>query len=391
MKAEVNPYTDSPFRIMMVDDVVRHQRLYEATITDAIPSTVEFATNGEEALQKIDPTTPPDLLILDLNMPKLGGEEVLRRLRQDSAYDRMPVIILTGETDVACHHRLLDLGADDFVEKGCSPEIFVARLKNQIKHKQSLDRFTQLAVDMDMFAAGVLHDIRNLESVIVAVCHLSSELMTEDPVSNQAQVLNDLESLESRARKLGIYARDIIQMVRETQKKIELGPQSIVEAANWCLEVLQSSGPESQSSQMQLDLVQPLVPVLADPQFLRLALLNIIANSIKFARKGIAPRLRISQIEINSAGIGRGTVVTRLQDNGTGISEDDLRRVFEPFSRGNARKTRDESVDGFGLGLAMVAKVISNMSGRVWAERPKDGAPGTILCIELPSPAGQPI
>jgi len=378
---------DSPFRIMMVDDVVRHQRLYESTITDAVPSTVEFAVDGEEALQKIDPCNPPDLLILDLNMPRLGGEEVLRFLRREPAFDRMPVIILTGETDAACHHRLLELGADDFVEKGCTPEIFIARLNNQIRHKQTLDRFTQMAVDMDMFAAGVLHDIRNLEAVIVAVCHLAIELMNEDPLRHRDQVLNDLTSLENRARKLGLYARDIIQMVRETQKKLELAPQSIEDGLQWCREVL------SYGDRLIVRIPDPLVPVMADAQFLRLALLNIIANTLKYAREGTPPALDITQEVSTSETVGGARVITRLRDHGSGIAESDLRRVFEPFSRGKGKGGMKSSgsatgaKEGFGLGLAMVAKVISSMGGRVWAELPGDGAPGTVICLELPAPS----
>ena len=378
----------SVFRIMMVDDVVRHQRLYESTITDAIPSTVEFATNGEEALQKLNPDSPPDLLILDLNMPKMGGEEVLGRLRKDQAFDRMPVIILTGETDAACHHRLLELGADDFVEKGCSPEIFVARLKNQIRHKQTLDRFTQMAVDMDMFAAGVLHDIRNLESIIVAVCHLASELINEDPILHRAQVLSDLENLEARARKLGIYASDIIKMVRETQKQLVLGPQKIEEALQWCFEVLGVQSEKSSAPQiLTWTADSKLEPVLADPQFLRLALLNIIANSIKYARQGSTPHSSLSQSRSPGTSISEEKIVTRIRDNGTGIAEGELRRVFEPFSRGRKQEST-EKTSGFGLGLAMVTKVVGAMGGRVWAELPTDHLPGTVVCIELPIAAG---
>jgi K+-sensing histidine kinase KdpD len=57
-----------------------------------------------------------------------------------------------------------------------------------------------------------------------------------------------------------------------------------------------------------------------------------------------------------------------------------LRRVFEPFVRGSDQK----GGSGFGLGLALVNKVITQMAGRVWAEAPKDG-PGAVICFALPA------
>ncbi len=59
----------------MVDDVVRYHRLHRMAITEAMPATVHFADNGVAALDKLSGPTPYDLLILDLNMPKLNGED----------------------------------------------------------------------------------------------------------------------------------------------------------------------------------------------------------------------------------------------------------------------------------------------------------------------------
>jgi signal transduction histidine kinase len=236
-----------------------------------------------------------------------------------------------------------------------------------------------MAVDMDMFAAGVLHDIRNLESVIVAVCHLATELMDEDPLLHRDQILNDLTSLENRARKLGIYARDIIQMVRETQKKLELSSQTLEESLQWCLDVL------GLGEKLHFSIPKPLVKIMADPQFLRLALMNIIANAVKYARPDEAPTVEITQTITPANTLAGARIVTRIRDNGIGINEPDLRRVFEPFSRGPRKNPTTPGHDGFGLGLAMVAKVVGSMGGRVWAERPTDGQPGTVLCIELPA------
>ncbi len=373
------------YRILMVDDVTRYHHLYEMAITDALPAEVQFATNGVEALEKLDAPVPYDLLILDLNMPKLGGEETLTRIRQDPNLDIMPVIILTGDTDQDTHRRLLEIGADDFIEKGAPPEIFVSRLKAQMRHKLALDRLTRIAVDMDIFAAGVLHDIRNLETNIVTICELTREYLSEDPKKHQAQIDQDFASLEQRADSLGRYAREVIDMVRETRKELKLSPQQLQPLIEWAMKVAAPQKAGLKDVTLTWEVKGALAPVIADKHFLQLALLNLVQNAVKYRRPGSQPHIVVSQgagrPDLSGvAGVGSG-LVTSLSDNGIGIKQGELRKVFEPFVRGSNRSKKD---GGFGLGLSLVAKVMSTMHGRVWAELPADGKPGTVMCLELP-------
>lgn len=376
---------ESRYRILMVDDVTRYHLLYEMAITDALPAAVQFATNGLEALEKLASANPYDLLILDLNMPKLGGEATLAKIRQDPNFDTMPVIILTGDTDQETHRRLLDLGADDFIEKGAPPEIFVSRLKAQMRHKQTLDRLTRIAVDMDIFAAGVLHDIRNLETNVVTVCELTREYLDDDPERHSEQMSADFTALESRAASLGRYANEVIEMVRETHKELQPSPQDTKGLVEWALRMAAPQrGTGRQNSpgpNLTWEFQGPVLPVVADKHFLQLALLNLVQNAVKYRRPGIDPHIIVSQIE-GRPELSRNhgpSVVTILRDNGVGIKRGELRKVFEPFVRGSDRTKKD---GGFGLGLSLVAKVMGSMQGRVWAELPEDG-PGTMMCLEL--------
>ncbi len=75
-----------------------------------------------------------DLVILDLGLPGLDGEEVLARLRRDSA---LPVIVLTGRSEEAERVRVLDLGADDYVVKPCSLPELDARIRAVLRRGQS--------------------------------------------------------------------------------------------------------------------------------------------------------------------------------------------------------------------------------------------------------------
>lgn len=374
------------YRILMVDDVTRYHSLYEMAITDALPAEVLFAVNGIEALEKLQSPLPFDLLILDLNMPKLGGEETLRRIRQDPSFDTMPVIILTGDTDQDTHRRLLDLGADDFVEKGAPPEVFVSRLKAQMRHKVALDRLTRVAVDMDIFAAGVLHDIRNLETNILTVAELTREYLGEDPIGHKDQIVADFASLSSRADSLGRYAAEVIQMVRETRRELVLTPQDPWPFVEWAMKMAAPQRGGKADVKLNWKINGPLASVIADRRFLQLAVLNVVQNAVKYRRPGEDAELVVGQQpgRPEFTRLHGPSVVMTFRDKGVGIKQGELRRVFEPFVRGEGR-TKKES--GFGLGLALVTKVMTAMKGRVWAELPPDG-PGVVMCLELPVAEG---
>jgi len=111
--------------ILLVDD--------ESAITDNLAPflgrsgfSVTVASNGEEALEKLA-TQPPDLLVLDVLMPRLDGREVLRRLRQ--AGDWTPLILLTQVGEAGERAMALEEGADDYLNKPFDPHELVARIR----------------------------------------------------------------------------------------------------------------------------------------------------------------------------------------------------------------------------------------------------------------------
>ncbi len=370
---------DSRYRILMVDDIVRYHHLYEMAITEAMPATVHFADNGVTALEKLDGPLPYDLLILDLNMPKLNGEDTLKEIRRDPGFNNMPVIILTGDPDPMRQKHLLDLGADDFIEKGAPPEVFVARLKAQMRYKMVLDQMTQMAVDMDIFAAGILHDIRNMETNVLTICELAREYLNTDAAGRAPQIASDFVMLQNKLTSLDNYATDIIHMVKETNRKLQPTRTDIEAIVHWVASVADTQK-SADRKPLQCVFPKPLQPVLADKHFLKLALLNIVSNAVKYKRPDVGPVVTITQ-RVGATVGNRPSVVTEIRDNGQGIKHGELRKVFDPFVRGSDRSRKD---GGFGLGLSMVSKVVTSMGGRVWAEIPEDG-PGTRICIELAS------
>jgi len=89
---------------------------------------VEEAADGAEALDRIDRRLP-DLLLLDLMLPRMSGLELCRRLRSEPATASLPIIILTARGAEVDRVLRLELGADDYVVKPFSPRELVARVK----------------------------------------------------------------------------------------------------------------------------------------------------------------------------------------------------------------------------------------------------------------------
>jgi len=89
---------------------------------------VAAATDGLTGLSHLR-KSPPDLLLLDLMLPKLNGLEICREVRRDPALNRLPLLMLTARGDEADRVVGLELGADDYVTKPFSPRELVARIK----------------------------------------------------------------------------------------------------------------------------------------------------------------------------------------------------------------------------------------------------------------------
>jgi DNA-binding response OmpR family regulator len=123
---------ESKPKVLLVDD--------EHAITDNLAPFLErsgftamVASNGEEALQVVE-RTEPDLIILDVLMPRLDGREVLRRLRRSGSW--IPIILLTQVGEASERAMALEEGADDYLNKPFDPHELVARMRAVLRRAQ---------------------------------------------------------------------------------------------------------------------------------------------------------------------------------------------------------------------------------------------------------------
>ena len=118
-------------RILVVEDEEDIQELIAYNLRKE-SYQVTTVGDGEKAL-KIAEATLPDLLVLDLMLPGLGGLEVCKRLKRNPEAERIPIIMLTARGDVVDRVSGLEIGADDYIGKPFEPRELVARIQSILR------------------------------------------------------------------------------------------------------------------------------------------------------------------------------------------------------------------------------------------------------------------
>lgn len=117
--------------IMMVDDEMLNIEMTQAFLVEAGYKHFVETDQPERAVQMMR-RQPPGVLLLDLNMPKVGGLEILAAMREDDTLRHVPVIVLTSSTDPQAKLRALALGAMDFLSKPVDPSELGLRIRNTL-------------------------------------------------------------------------------------------------------------------------------------------------------------------------------------------------------------------------------------------------------------------
>jgi DNA-binding response OmpR family regulator len=151
-------------RVLVVEDETDIAQLIKHTLERGGDANVEVVSTGDAALRSVG-ETPPDLMILDLNLPVVDGTEVCRLIRARPATASLPIIMLTARTTESDRVSGLDLGADDYVTKPFSLRELAARVRAVLRRKpgskpsaMSIYRGKHLIADFDAVAVTVNGD-----------------------------------------------------------------------------------------------------------------------------------------------------------------------------------------------------------------------------------------
>lgn len=317
------------------------------------------AFDGEEALQAILQETP-DLLILDVMMPKMDGYEVLQRLRQHDDYRNLPVILLTAKKEIPDKLKGLDIGADDYITKPFNPQELLARVKSllTLREEQQRKSHDERLTALDQMVEGVAHEIRNPVTAIGGFARrLYDRLPDGSPEKHYAEViLNESKRLEQMVK----------QIVEATIISIpSLRKREINEVIHAALAACQERLTEGQVK-VHLVLADDIPPLIMDAGNLRRVIAHLISNAITAMPGG--GTLTITTARRNHY------VQIQVADTGVGIPPKILPHIFDPFF--TTKST------GPGLGLAMVHKIIKQHGGQISVET--EANKGTTFSILLP-------
>ncbi len=120
---------DDRCRILLVDDNAQNLELLEVYMEAMPEADVVTATNGQEAMERIA-ASPPDLILLDIMMPKMSGFEVCKRVKADPNTRDIIVVMVTALNESGDVERAAECGADDYVAKPIDRKALIDLVRN---------------------------------------------------------------------------------------------------------------------------------------------------------------------------------------------------------------------------------------------------------------------
>jgi two-component system KDP operon response regulator KdpE len=172
-------------RVLVVDDEDQIRRALQRAL-GARGYTVATATDGEEALAEAE-SFMPNLIVLDLNMPAMGGLEVCRRIR---SWSEVPILVLSVREEEHDKVTALDLGADDYLTKPFGIDEFLARIRALLRRADPRAdhgalRFERDGIEIDLADRSVardgapIHLTRTEWALLETLAHHPGKLLTQ--------------------------------------------------------------------------------------------------------------------------------------------------------------------------------------------------------------------
>jgi len=212
-------------KILIIDDDARLVKNVETYLAD-FDYHIEGALNGMEGLEKVK-TFQPDLIILDLMMPKMDGLEVCREIRKEN---QVPIIMLTArgeESDVVAG---LEVGADDYLTKPFSLRVLAARVKANLRRTTTVSSTIPSPQEAIIMRGDLTIDPskREVYKKKAKITLTNTEFNLLWLLASQPGIVFSRDKLldELRNRELELFDRSIDAHISNVRKKIEDSPKS---------------------------------------------------------------------------------------------------------------------------------------------------------------------
>ena len=220
------------------------------------------------------------------------------------------------------------------------------------------------------FLSRVSHEMRTPLNAVIGFAQL---MQMESGALEPQQMRTYVDHIRNAGEHLLGLVTDLIDLNRAAQGalQLELQPTSVAQSIDETVALLEGL---AQSHGIVLETVVPEgLTAMADAQRLRQVLLNLGSNAIKYNRQG-------GQVRLRAQAKGDGNVTITVQDTGIGMTPQQLERLFQPFDRLGAEKSR---VQGTGLGLVICKALVAEMEGTL--EVGSEARVGTTATLTLPS------
>jgi two-component system sensor histidine kinase/response regulator len=353
--------------ILVVDDTADNLRLLSVMLSER-GYKVRKALSGKTALNTID-AVPPDLILLDINMPNMNGYEVCRILKSQDKTKDIPVIFISALNDIHDKVEAFKIGGLDYITKPFQSEEVIARIENQLtiqrQQKQLQQEITErqkIEETLTIYLHAVSHDLRN---PVLAMSIILDNLLKKSSLENlDKSILEQMR--QSCDRQL-----NLINSLVETQQFDVWGVPLKCEyfdltqliknlAEEWQLRL------EKEQVNLTLDLDKKLPLVYGDSHQLWRVFENLLANSLKFNPPQIA--LKISAYRSKDE---PNFIHCTVQDNGIGMTSEQCQNLFQRYQRGKAA----QKTLGLGLGLYLCQQIIQAHGGEIGVvSAPQQGA-----------------
>lgn len=326
---------------------------------------VSIALDGKTAIEKAL-FDIPELVLLDLKLPDIPGEEVLVRIKE---IDKdIAVIIITGYGGEQVAVDLMRKGAIDFLLKPIEYEVLISSMKNalEIRDAQIEDRPFDEYPSLERFFPFLAHEIRNPLHAIsgaLAIIQRRSDLK-DDLLSQSIKIINE------EVQHLNDFVQECLNFVRppNTVRFIEVEINEVISVVmNIISHMLES---ESKKIKILTEVDPDLPKIYGNYEEIKQAFLNIVKNCFEAMPEGGQLITRTCRKSASPK-----YIEVTFKDTGTGIRKENMNNLFTPFFTTKLR--------GTGLGLAICRRIITERHhGRIRIE--SEEGRGTTVRVELP-------
>jgi signal transduction histidine kinase len=354
-------------QILLIDDEVALARVL-AEFLEAEGHETRVAANGEEGLEALR-RHPPDLVVCDINMPRLDGFGVLKQVRADPQLATLPFVFLTSEADVRAG---IVSGADDYLLKPVSSDDLLAAVAARLARREATRKETDRRLGEVRLAVAALlpHELRTPLTTILGSARLLQEFHGDfGPKEIEEMAAGILKAAERLHRMTENY---ILYADLETRRLSGSGPNPLLGvsgAADVRSAAMEAAAHRGRARDLRLDLHDAPLPM--GPAYLRKAVTELVDNGFKFSPGETEVRV--------SLGKEAGHVRLEVRDHGHGMTAGQVQALgaFQQFDRHRFEQ------QGSGMGLTLVRGIAEATGGSFRVEsRPEEG---TSVRIDWPA------